>query len=82
MTISNNLLDGSLVLFTSILAGSVAAFLYFNTYKARIWLGDTGSLSLGAALAVVGLLTGRTVALAFIGGVFVLEVGSSLIQIA
>ncbi len=82
LTISNNLLDGSLVLFTSILAGSVAAFLYFNTYKARIWLGDTGSLSLGAALAVVGLLTGRTVALAFIGGVFVLEVGSSLIQIA
>jgi phospho-N-acetylmuramoyl-pentapeptide-transferase len=61
--------------------GSVGAFLYFNIYKARIWLGDVGALSLGAALAVVGLLTGKIIALAFIGGVFVIEIGSSLIQI-
>jgi phospho-N-acetylmuramoyl-pentapeptide-transferase len=61
--------------------GSVASFLYFNIYKARIWLGDVGSLSLGASLAVIGLLTGKTLAMAFIGGVFVLEVGSSLIQL-
>jgi len=61
--------------------GSVGAFLYFNIYKARLWLGDVGSLSLGAALAVIGLLTGKPIAVAIIGGVFVLEIGSSLIQI-
>jgi phospho-N-acetylmuramoyl-pentapeptide-transferase len=44
-------------------------------------LGDVGSLSLGASLAVIGLLTGKPAALALIGGVFVLEVGSSLVQI-
>src|SRR3990167_8924734 len=61
--------------------GSVGAFLYFNIYKARIWLGDVGALSLGAVLAVVGLLTGKVIALAFIGGVFVLEISFSLVQI-
>lgn len=74
-------LDPSLGIFIAILMGSVAAFLYFNIYRARIWLGDVGSLSLGAALGVIGLLTGKPIALAFIGGVFILEAGSSLIQI-
>ena len=73
--------DQPLAIFIAILMGSVAAFLYFNIYKARLWLGDVGSLSLGASLAVIGLLTGKTIALVVIGGVFVLEVGSSLIQI-
>ncbi len=74
-------LDKSLGIFIAILMGSLASFLYFNIYKARIWLGDVGSLSLGAALAVIGLLSGKVIALVIIGGVFVLEVGSSLIQI-
>lgn len=73
--------DQGLAIFIAILIGSVAAFLYFNIYKARLWLGDVGSMSLGASLAVIGLLAGKTVALAVIGGVFVIEVGSSLIQI-
>lgn len=73
--------DQGLAIFIAILMGSVGAFLYFNIYKARIWLGDVGSMSLGASLAVIGLLTGKILALAVIGGVFVLEVGSSLIQI-
>lgn len=73
--------DQPLAIFIAILMGSVAAFLYFNIYKARLWLGDVGSLSLGASLAVIGLLTGKTIALVVIGGVFVLEVGSSLMQI-
>lgn len=81
LTISYKLLDSFLVIFIAILIGSVAAFLYFNIYKARLWLGDVGSLSLGAVLAVVGLLTGKVVGLALIGGVFVLEIASSLIQI-
>lgn len=73
--------DNSLAIFIAILIGSVGAFLYFNIYKARLWLGDVGSMSLGASLAVIGLLNGKIIALAVIGGVFVIEVGSSLIQI-
>jgi phospho-N-acetylmuramoyl-pentapeptide-transferase len=81
LTINSQQLDQSLGIFISILIGSVAAFLYFNIYTARLWLGDVGSLSLGAALAIIGLLTGKTLALAVIGGVFVLEIGSSLLQL-
>lgn len=77
----NQSLDLPLGIFISILLGSVAAFLYFNIYKARLWLGDVGSLSLGAVLAVIGLLTGKALALVIIGGIFVLEVGSSLVQL-
>lgn len=81
LAISSAQLDSTLGMFISILMGSVAAFLYFNIYKARIWLGDVGSMSLGASLAVIGLLSGKILALAVIGGVFVIEVGSSLIQL-
>jgi len=81
LVISSALLDTFLAIYIAILMGSVAAFLYFNVFPARIWLGDVGSLSLGASLAVIGLLTGKPAALALIGGVFVFEVGSSLIQI-
>jgi len=81
LAISTSQVDLGLGIFIAFLAGSVAAFLYFNVYKARIWLGDVGSLSLGASLAIIGLLNGRIIALGVIGGVFVLEVGSSLIQI-
>lgn len=81
LAISSQALDQPLGIFTAILLGSIGAFLYFNIYKARLIMGDVGSLSLGAALAVIGLLTGKTLALAVIGGVFVIEIASSLIQI-
>ena len=81
LAISYNLLDNFLGIFIAVVIGSVGAFLYFNIFPARIWLGDSGSLALGAVLAVVGLLTGKTIALAVIGGVFIIEVGSSLIQL-
>ncbi len=81
LVINSAALDESLGIFLSVLIGSVAAFLYFNIYKARIWLGDVGSLSLGAVLAVTGLLTGKTMALVIMGGVFILEVSFSLIQL-
>lgn len=81
LAITAKSLDQPLGIFVAILMGSIAAFLYFNIYKARIWLGDVGALSLGATLGLIGLLTGKVVVLAFIGGVFVLEVASSLIQI-
>lgn len=81
LVISHSMLDTFLAIFIAIILGSVLAFLYFNVYPARIWLGDVGSLSLGAVLAVIGLLTGKASALAIIGGVFVTEIASSLIQI-
>ena len=81
LAISYSNVDQGLAVFIAILMGSVAAFLYFNIYKARIWLGDVGSMSLGASLAIIGLLTGKTLTIAVIGGVFLLEVGSSLVQI-
>ena len=81
LAITANQLDSPLGIFIAVLMGSVGAFLYFNIYKARIWLGDVGALSLGAVLAVIGLLTGKIIALAFIGGVFIIEITSSLIQL-
>lgn len=75
-------LDQGLAIYIAILIGSTIAFLYFNIFPARIWLGDAGALALGATLAIVGLLTGRVIALAVIGGIFVVEVASSLLQLA
>lgn len=74
-------LDTPLSLFISLWTGALVAFLYFNIWPARVWLGDTGALAFGATLAVIGLLTGSIVALVVMGGIFVLEVTSSGIQI-
>lgn len=81
LAITGPALDSFLSLFIATLLGSTVAFLYFNIYKARLWLGDVGALSLGAVLAVIGLLTGKPISIALIGGVFVIEIGSSLLQI-
>lgn len=74
-------LDTPLSLFISLWIGALIAFLYFNVWPARIFLGDAGALSFGAMLAVIGLLTGSIVALVVIGGIFVIEIVSSAIQI-
>lgn len=74
-------LDTPLLFFISLWAGGLFAFLYFNVWPARLFLGDAGALSFGAMLAVIGLITGKILALVVIGGIFVLEAASSLIQI-
>jgi len=79
--ISASILDTPLSIFIALWLGATIAFLYFNIYPARIFLGDVGSLSFGATLAVVGLILGKTVALVIMGGLFILEVGSSLLQL-
>lgn len=79
--ISASILDTPLLVFIGVLAGGLTAFLYFNIHPARLWMGDTGALSLGATLAVIGLLSGKVFALAIIGGVFVVEIASSLLQL-
>ncbi len=79
--LSAAMLDTTLSVFLSLWIGAIIAFLYFNIFPARIWLGDSGALSFGATMAVVGLLIGKVFAMVFIGGFFVIEVASSLIQI-
>ncbi len=74
-------LDTPLSIFMAIWSGSLIAFLYFNVYPARVWLGDAGAMSFGATLGLIGLLTGNVVALCVIGGIFIVEVMSSAIQI-
>lgn len=70
-----------MAIFCFVLMGAVLGFLVFNTHPARVFMGDTGSLSLGAALATVAILTHHEFSLAVIGGVFVVETLSSFIQI-
>ena len=74
-------LDTPLSIFIALWIGALIAFIYFNVWPARIFLGDAGALSFGAMLGVIGLLTGSLIALVVIGGIFVVEISSSAIQI-
>lgn len=79
--IARSIIDMPTALFIAVWLGGLVAFLYFNIYPARIMLGDTGALSFGATFAVIGLVLGKAFALPIIGGVFVLEITTSLIQL-
>ena len=79
--LSASILDTPLSFFLALWLGGLIAFLYFNVYPARIWLGDVGALSFGATFAVVGLLLGKVMALIVIGGIFIAEMLSSLAQL-
>ena len=70
-----------LVTFCFTVAGAVAAFLWFNAHPAQVFMGDTGSLALGATLAVVALMVGQVVLLPIIGIVFVAEALSVILQV-
>jgi phospho-N-acetylmuramoyl-pentapeptide-transferase len=79
--IAANALDIPLIAFISLWLGALLAFGYFNIWPARVHLGDTGALSFGATLAVIGLLTGSIVSFLVIGGIFLIEITSSAVQI-
>ena len=70
-----------IAIFCFLLVGALIGFLVFNTHPARIFMGDLGSLALGGALASVAIVSRHEISLAIIGGVFVIETLSSLIQI-
>lgn len=80
LVLASATLNLTLASFIGIWIGTLFAYLYFNVYPARIYLGDAGALAFGATLAVVGLLTGKILALGIISGVFVVIVASSAIQ--
>lgn len=69
-------------IFCFIIVGSILGFLLYNTNPAKVFMGDTGSLTLGAVLATVAILTKHELSLAVIGGVFVIETLTVIIQIA
>ena len=71
----------TMAIFSFVLVGSIMGFLLFNTHPARVFMGDTGSLALGGALASIAILTHHEISLIIIGGVFVIETLSSFIQI-
>jgi phospho-N-acetylmuramoyl-pentapeptide-transferase len=71
-----------LVAFSFTVVGAVLAFLWFNAHPAELFMGDTGSLALGATLAVVALMTGQWLLLPVVGFVFMAEVVSVILQVA
>lgn len=72
----------NLAVLCALIIGALLGFLWFNAHPAQVIMGDTGSLSLGATLAVVSLITGQILLLPLIGLIFVLETGSVLGQVA
>lgn len=73
---------GELVVFCGAIAGAGLGFLWFNTYPAMIFMGDVGALALGAALGVVAVITRHEIVLFIMGGIFVLETLSVIIQVS
>ena len=71
-----------LVAFCFTIVGAVMAFLWYNAYPADLFMGDTGSLALGATLGVVALMTGQWLLLPLVGLIFVAEAMSVILQVA
>lgn len=74
--------SGELVIFCGSLVGAGLGFLWFNTYPAQVFMGDIGALALGAALGVVAVLIRQELVLLIMGGVFVMETVSVIMQVA
>ena len=71
----------NLAILCALLIGALLGFLWFNVHPAQVFMGNSGSLAMGATLAVVSLITGQILLLPLIGLIFVLEVGSDVLQI-
>jgi len=73
---------GEMAIFAAALVGSGLGFLWFNTYPAQVFMGDVGSLGLGAALGTMAVLVRQELVLVVMGGVFVMEAVSVILQVA
>jgi phospho-N-acetylmuramoyl-pentapeptide-transferase len=73
---------GELLVFCAAIAGAGLGFLWFNTYPAMVFMGDIGALALGAALGVVAVMVRQEIVLFVMGGVFVMETVSVMLQVA
>ncbi|MGO4887876.1 phospho-N-acetylmuramoyl-pentapeptide-transferase [Anaerobacillus sp. MEB173] len=76
---NSNMID--VAIFCAAVVGAVLGFLVFNAHPAKVFMGDTGSLALGGAIAAVAILTKMEILLVIIGGVFVIETLSVIIQV-
>lgn len=74
--------SGEIVVLVAALVGAGAGFLWYNAYPAEIFMGDVGSLSLGGALGTIAVLTKNEFLFVIVGGVFVLEAVSVILQVA
>ncbi len=72
---------GELTVFCSALMGAGLGFLWFNTYPAQVFMGDVGALSIGAALGIVAVMVRQELVLFIMGGIFVLEAVSVILQV-
>lgn len=72
---------GEITVFCGAMAGAGAGFLWYNTYPAQVFMGDTGSLSTGAALGTVAIITKQEILLILVGGLFVIETLSVIFQV-
>ena len=73
--------SGELLIFCSAMAGAGLAFLWFNTHPAQVLMGDVGALSLGGALGTIAVITRQEIVLAIMGGIFVAEALSVMLQV-
>jgi phospho-N-acetylmuramoyl-pentapeptide-transferase len=73
---------GELVVFCAAIVGAGIGFLWFNTYPAQVFMGDVGSLALGAALGIVAVIVRQEIVLFIMGGIFVAETLSVILQVA
>ena len=73
---------GELLIFCAAMAGAGLAFLWFNTHPAQVFMGDVGALSLGGALGTVAVITRQEIVLGIMGGIFVVEVLSVMLQVS
>ncbi|PAV26042.1 phospho-N-acetylmuramoyl-pentapeptide-transferase [Tamilnaduibacter salinus] len=73
--------SGELIIFCGSLVGAGLGFLWFNTYPAQVFMGDVGALALGAALGVVAVIVRQEIVLFIMGGVFVMETVSVMLQV-
>jgi phospho-N-acetylmuramoyl-pentapeptide-transferase len=72
---------GELLIFCSAMAGAGLAFLWFNTHPAQVFMGDVGALALGAALGTIAVIVRQEIVLAIMGGIFVVEAMSVMLQV-
>ncbi len=73
--------SGELLIFCAAMAGSGLAFLWFNTHPAQVFMGDVGALALGAALGTIAVIVRQEIVLAIMGGIFVVEALSVMLQV-
>ncbi len=73
--------SGELLIFTSAMAGAGLAFLWFNTHPAQVFMGDVGALALGGALGTIAVIVRQEIVLAMMGGIFVVEALSVMLQV-